>query len=89
MVVKKASVTKRATCKKAARRPATGKRVERITPLLRAKIPPEIIAQLENACATGKWLIAIWRVEDRRIYLNRTATDFPTTDIDLPTTSSS
>ena len=47
------------------------------------KIPPDVGANLERACNTGQWLVAVFRINDEKLFLDRTATNFPKADIDL------
>lgn len=46
-------------------------------------IPAAVVAQLEAAVRTGQWLVAVFRVENEKLFLDRTAMNFPRTDLDL------
>jgi hypothetical protein len=45
-------------------------------------IPAENLQQLATAIQSGRWLFAVWHVTDGRLHLERTATNFPTVDLD-------
>lgn len=45
-------------------------------------IPAENLQQLAAAVQSGRWLFAVWHVADGRLHLERTATNFPTVDLD-------
>ncbi|MDB5345225.1 MAG: hypothetical protein JWP89_3602 [Schlesneria sp.] len=45
-------------------------------------IPAENLQQLATAVQSGRWLFAVWHVADGRLHLERTATNFPTVDLD-------
>lgn len=46
------------------------------------KIPAELLQQLASAIESGHWLFAVWHVSGGKIHLQRTATEFPTADLD-------
>ena len=48
-----------------------------------SRIPSDVLTSLERACRSGKWLFAAWRVEDGKVFLDRTASDFPVGDLDM------
>lgn len=48
----------------------------------RSSIPSDVLANLERACQSGKWLFAVWRVENGKVFLDRTASNFNPSDID-------
>lgn len=52
---------------------------------LAGQIPAEILQQLAAAVKTGHWLFAVWSVSAGTIHLERTATSFPTVDLDKAT----
>jgi len=47
------------------------------------KLSPEITGGLDRAFKAGQWLIAIFRVEQEQLFLDRTAMNFPKADVDL------
>lgn len=47
------------------------------------QIPSEVLTNLETACKAGRWLVAVFRVEQEQLFLDRTANNFPKRDIDL------
>lgn len=53
---------------------------------LAGRIPAELLRQLAEAVQSGHWLFAVWNVSAGRIQLERTATNFPTADLDLAVT---
>lgn len=50
--------------------------------MLAGRIPAEILQQLVAAVQSGHWLFAVWSVTGGTIHLERTATSFPTVDLD-------
>ncbi|MBS0207075.1 MAG: hypothetical protein JSS49_29715 [Planctomycetes bacterium] len=49
---------------------------------LAGQIPVELLQQLAAAIQSGQWLFAVWQVSAETIHLDRTATSFPTSDLD-------
>lgn len=49
---------------------------------LAGSIPAELLQQMDSAIRSGRWLFAVWRIDDGRIHLDRTAVDFPTVDLE-------
>lgn len=49
---------------------------------LAGQIPAELLQQMATALQSGHWLFAIWHIAAGTIHLDRTAADFPTTDLD-------
>lgn len=47
------------------------------------ELPPQVVESLRSASQAGIWLIAVFRVEDNRMQLERTARNFPIADLDL------
>jgi hypothetical protein len=50
--------------------------------MLAGQIPAEILQQMAAAVKSGQWLFAVWNIAEGRIHLQRTATNFPTVDLD-------
>jgi hypothetical protein len=46
-------------------------------------LPSDVAASLGRACKAGKWLIAIFHVEQENLILDRTAMNFPVADLEL------
>lgn len=78
------SATKRAPKKKPTTKAKPAPVVD--TPEYRAnlvsKIPFDVLKNLAVAAGADAWLFAVWRVQDGKIYLDRTATNYPTIDFD-------
>ena len=49
-----------------------------LTPLL-----PQVVDSLAQAAEAGTWLIAVFRIQNNRMQLERTAHNFPIADLDL------
>lgn len=49
---------------------------------LAGSIPAELLQQMDTAIHSGRWLFAVWRIDEGRIHLERTAVNFPTADLD-------
>lgn len=47
-----------------------------------SRVPPELLAQLDRAVQTGRYLVAIYRIEGGLIHMDRTKRDFPENDHD-------
>ena len=47
------------------------------------RIPPDVATSLDRACKSGKWLIAVFHVDHNKLILDRTAMNFPVTDLEL------
>lgn len=47
---------------------------------LAGQIPAEILLQVAKAVRSGKCLIAVWRIEDMQLLLDRTTIAFPIAD---------
>jgi hypothetical protein len=45
-------------------------------------LPDDLQRAMQQAVASGRWLIAVYRVEDGQVKLHRTARDFPPFDLD-------
>lgn len=46
--------------------------------------PANVLANLEQALSSGKWMFAVWSIDDRNeMHLNRTVMNFPKGDLDL------
>jgi hypothetical protein len=45
--------------------------------------PADVLISLKKAVETGQWLIAVCRIENERLLLDRTAMNFPVADLDL------
>ena len=52
-------------------------------PNIATTIPPDVTASLGRACQAGKWLIAIFHVDQEKLILDRTAMNFPVADLEL------
>ena len=50
------------------------------------RIRPEVLATLEQATRSGKWISLTLRIEDGKVWLDRTAMDFPKNDLDTALT---
>jgi len=86
MGMKKKAAPKKVTAKKktVVHKPVNHPRGEGGVAINRpSSVPKDVLANLETACRSGKWLVAIWRVQDGKVFLDRTATDFPKADLDL------
>jgi len=46
-------------------------------------LPPQVVDSLAQAAQTGTWLIAVFRIQNNRMQLERTAHNFPIADLDL------
>jgi len=49
---------------------------------LAGAIPAEILQQMVTAIRSGRWLFSVWHLADGQIHLERTATNFPTADLE-------
>lgn len=49
---------------------------------LAGSIPAELLQQMDTAVRSEHWLFAVWRIDEGRIHLERTAVNFPTADLD-------
>ena len=67
------------------KRKATHLETRAIDPIVKTNvsIPANILRQFENAMKSGRWLITVLRVENEKLFLDRTAMNFPTADLDL------
>jgi hypothetical protein len=45
--------------------------------------PAPVQEALQSAARTGKWLIAVCRIENEKLFVDRTAMNFPHADLDL------
>ena len=45
--------------------------------------PDELIANIDRARSSSKWLVAVFHIDDEQLFLDRTAMNFPKADIDL------
>ncbi len=61
---------------------AAKKNVVKKTPV-RPSLKDDVVKLVERAAKTGKWMVAVFRVEDKQLHLDRTAVNFPKGDIDL------
>jgi hypothetical protein len=43
----------------------------------------KIHMQIDQAKRSGRWMVAIWRVEDGKVHLEKTRCDFPDADVPL------
>ena len=68
--VKKKTAPKKTTAKQSAKKKTT------------TRIRPEVLATLEQATRSGKWISLTLRIEDGKVWLDRTAMDFPKNDLD-------
>lgn len=50
---------------------------------LAGQIPAEILQQLATAVEAGSWMVAVWRVADGKVHLDRTMINFPTGDLGM------
>lgn len=50
---------------------------------LAGQIPVEILQQIATAIASGSWMVAVWRVADGQVHLDRTTISFPNGDLDI------
>lgn len=47
-------------------------------------VPTEIASQIERAIHSGRWMVAVWRIDEaNQMHCDRTAMNMPRGDIDL------
>jgi hypothetical protein len=46
------------------------------------QIPADVRTTLDAAIRSEQWMIAVFRIEDGKLFLDRTAVDFPKVDLD-------
>jgi len=46
-------------------------------------LPPQVVESFAQAAQAGTWLIAVFRIQNNRMQLERTAHKFPIADLDL------
>ena len=64
--------------------PRKSKAATTTTPLIElTQLPPQVIDSLVQAAQTGTWLIGVFRIQNNRMQLERTAHNFPIADLDL------
>lgn len=45
-------------------------------------LPDEVLGSLKKAVQRGRWLVAVFSIDNGQIMLDRTATDWPAADVD-------